>query len=115
MKKRMLYMFIILQLLLIITNVCNIENMLFNIELLDIFKLFITVYSLLCIFFISKISRNTKIVFFSLLLVLSSLLVFEANSLYKIIKYFYYASSYTFLISYYKDNNLLKTNAKDSI
>lgn len=108
MNKNKLMMFFILQFILIISNVFNLDSELFSIELPYILKSFIICFGVLYILFISKLSKNTKILFLSMLLFISSLLLFENDSLYKIINYFYYIITYSFIFSYYHSNSIKK-------
>ena len=108
MKKKYLIMFLILQFLLIITNLFNIEKEIFNLDLLLVSKIVVIIFSLLCILLVSKASKNMKILLISLLIFISSVLIFESNSLDKIINYFYYVSTYSFALFYYEENKITK-------
>ncbi len=110
MKKDKLYMFLILQLLLVVTNLFNLNTSLFDFELLYILKMFIILYSTISILFLSKISKTTKTLFVSLLLGISLLLIFDNDSVYKIINSFYFINTYSFIICYYQESSIKRFN-----
>ena len=103
MKKKYIIMFLILQFLLIITNLFNIERELFDIDLSLILKIIVEIFSFLLILFASKLPKRTKIFLISLLIFISSTIVFENNSYDKLINNFYYVSTYSFLLFYYSE------------
>ena len=106
MKKSNLYMFLILQLLLLITNVFNLNNKELLFELTDILKFIIIIFSTLYIIFISKQKKTNNLIYLIALLVLGIALTIDNNSYSKIINVYYYISTYSYLIFYYRNNDL---------
>ena len=101
-------MFLILQLLLIIINFFNMNNTIFNIDLHYIIKLIIFCYVLLFIMFLSSISNKMKLGYLSLILILFSSILFDSYSVNKLINNLYYINTYSFLLSFYYNNNFKK-------
>lgn len=115
MKNKNLYIFLTLQLFLILINLFNINKTLFGIELNIILKLILVLYSFTFVMFFSKIKKITKVFIFSLLVMLFSLLFFKPNPLQNIIASFYYVATYSFIISYYQNKNIVKYNIINSL
>ncbi len=106
MKKSNLYMFLILQLLLVITNVFNLNNNALIFELTDILKVVIIMFAILYITLLSNLKSSHKIIYLTALLILGGALILDNNSYSKIINVYYYISTYSYLIFFYKNNNL---------
>ena len=105
MKKKYLYMFLILQFLLIIVNFFNINNTLFNIEINTIIKFFIFCYVILFVMFLSNISKKYKLIYLLTNMLVLSSMFFEKNN---IINYLYFINTYSFILSYYYGNTIKK-------
>jgi len=84
------------------------ESTLFDIELHYIIKFFVVCYALLFILFLSKVSTKIKIIYLIFILSLFSYILFENNSINKLINYIYYLNTYSFLLSYYYNNSIKK-------
>ena len=111
MRKKILYMFFILQLLIIITNYRGIENMIFGISLLDMLKTIVTIFSSIYIFFIAKNSINKKIVYASVIFFLYVAFLYSNNSISTLLTNYYYISSFTFILLYFINNKIDKFKA----
>lgn len=106
MKKSNLYMFLILQLLLVITNILGLNNKTLILELTDWLKIIIFTFSTLYIVLLSKQKTKHKIIYLLALLILGIALTLDNNCYSKIISAYYYISTYCYLIIYYKNNEL---------
>ena len=102
MRKSNLYMFLILQVLLIITNVFNLNNDVLILDLSDVLKLCIITFSLINILFISEYNLLKKISYLLILGATGAALIFEEAFASHAINIYYYISTYTYLFSSYK-------------
>ena len=80
MKKSLLYMFLILQLLLVITNVFNLNNDSLIFELTDVLKLSVICFSTIYILFMSKYKLREKTKYLIILLLISCFMLFEKHT-----------------------------------
>ena len=110
MKKRNLYMFLILQLLVIVMNYQNINTTLFNIALLDFLKIIVFLYNILYIAFISKSNSNKKCICYIFFIIIFLLFLFDKSTVNKLIENLYYCSSFSFIFFYFQNNKINKFN-----
>ena len=106
MKKSLLYMFLILQLLLVITNVFNLNNDSLIFELTDVLKLSVICFSTIYILFMSKYKLREKTKYLVILLLISCFMLFEKHTYAEMINIYYYISSYSFILFFYRDNQI---------
>lgn len=108
MKKKVLYMFFILQLLFVITNYKDIDTQLFSIQALDILKIIILIFSSLYITFYIKNKLKPKMLY--LLIITFTFLSFfiDGYSTSQLLTNLYYISTFSFLIFYYLENKIDK-------
>lgn len=106
MKKGNLIMFLILQVLLVITNFFDLNNTYLILELKDILKICIISFATLYILFIANQKTKNKILFVICFLLLGLILALEKSDYSRIINIFYYISTYTYLFCFYKNNEL---------
>ena len=110
MKKGNLIMFLILQILLVITNFVDLNNTYLILELKDILKICIILFSLLYILFIANQKTKNKLMFVICFGLLGMMLALEKSDCSKIVNIFYYISTYTYLLCFYKNNGLKRYN-----
>ena len=110
MKKGNLIMFLILQVLLVITNFFDLNNTYLILELKDILKICIILFATLYILFIANQKTKNKIMFVICFLLLGLILALEKSDYSRIINIFYYISTYTYLFCFYKNNELKRYN-----
>lgn len=108
MNKKYLYMFLSLQLMLIIINFFNINTSIFNIEISQILKVILIIFSMLYFMFISNANKSLKLVVLNVLLIVFLIFILKEGLIFKTIDYFYYILTYTFLIFYYSENRFKK-------
>lgn len=101
MKKKILYMFFILQLLFIITNYKEINNTLFSIKLPDFLKVIVLLFNSLYILFIAKKDISKKIIYISVLFFTYVAFLYDKYSTSYLLTNFYYISSFSFLLFYF--------------
>lgn len=104
MKEKKIHMFFILQLLLVITNLQNINNTLFSIDLSNVLMIIIIIFVSLYVLFISKSTNTKKISFLAIMILLCIGNLFDDNSVNQLITNEYYFSTFSFLLFYYFDN-----------
>ena len=116
MRKSNLYMFLILQILLIITNVFNLNNDVLILDLSDILKLCIITFSLINIFFLSEYKLSKKLSYLLILGAIGVTLLLEEKPYLNITTYghainiYYYISTYAYLFSSYKSGEFKRYN-----
>ena len=98
-------MFLILQLLLIVTNLFDLNNNYLIVEQGEILKGCISIFSILYVLFLSNEKLKDKIIFI-VYLSLSSLILLFTNNNREILNVLYYISTYIYLFSYYKNKEL---------
>ena len=108
MKKKILYMFFILQILFIITNYQEINNTLFSFELPDILKVIILLFSSLYILLSAKKDIGKKIIYVSVLFFTYVAFLYDKYSTSYLLTNYYYISSFSFLFFYFINEKLDK-------
>ena len=108
MKNKKLYMFFILQLLLIITEYQNINNSIFSITLSDFLKIILVLYSSLYILLISKNNIMKKGLYSLIIILLFITYLFDKITISQFITNSFYVSTFTFILFYYLDSKIDK-------
>lgn len=110
MKKSNLCMFLTLQLLLIITNVLNLNNDTLILNLNDILKLCIIAFSAIDILFIINTKISKKFLYLITIGLIGATLLYEDVEFSNIVNIYYYFSTYIYLVMHYNSSNLKKYN-----
>ncbi len=116
MKKSNLYMFLILQLLLIVTNIFHLNNDTLILDLKDILKLCIIAFSAMNILFIIKEKMSKKSLYLITIGLIGMVLFYEkATFSYEVtfshvVNIYYYFSTYIFILLYYDKLSIKKFN-----
>ena len=108
MKKKILYMFLLLQIMFIITNYQNANATLFSINLLDLLKVVILIFSSLYILFSAKKDLGKKIIYISVLFFTYVAFLYDGYKTSELLTNTYYISSFSFIIFYYLNNKVDK-------
>lgn len=108
MKNKKLYMFFILQLLLIITEYQNINNSIFSITLSDFLKIILILYSSLYALLISKNNFIKKGLYSIIIILLFITFLFDKITISQFITNSFYVSTFTFILFYYLDSKIDK-------
>lgn len=108
MKNKLIYMFFTLQFLLIMSNYQKVSTSILGISTIDILMTVIIAFSFLYIMFIAKKDLYKKISYLGILLVLSLVFIFNSQTAICLLRYFYFASTFSFLIFYFINNKIDK-------
>ena len=104
MKYKTLIMFLILQLLLIITNYQDVSQTILSFDLSDILKILITTFSIIYILFSVKNNFKNKLIFSGIVLLTLVVFIFKEYSTSQLLTNFYYISSFSFILFYFIKN-----------
>ena len=106
MKYKTLFMFLILQVLLVITNYQDVNQTLLSFDLIDILKVLISTFSLVYILFSVKNNYLKKILYSSVLFLTVVIFLIKKYPTGELLTNIYYISTFSFLLFYYIKNKM---------